>query len=80
MSCLLVKWGIKAPKPLGYPIKALGGPLNSLWERSTPFISFCSCFSRFEFATFKGNQITVKMICLLVKMGYGKPLIIGIPH
>ena len=64
MDCWLVKWGIGGFLSLEYPIKALGGPLNILCIH---FVSFCSCFSRFEFAAFK----TVKMGCLLVKMDCG---------
>ena len=53
-------------------IKALGSSYISYKGRSTPFVLFCSRFSRFEFATLKKQnrlQTLFKMSCWLVKMG-----------
>ena len=76
---MLVKGGIRALSPLGYPIKAWGG----LWGEIEPFCTILQLFFPLEFAAFKTVKMgcwLVKMGCLLVKWGIRPPVTIKVPY
>ena len=86
MGCWLVKWGIGAPKPLGYPIKTLGS-LNipcggRSIENKTQMGHFAAVFPASNLLHLGAKQTpkTVKNGVLACKMGYRTPFTHLRPH